>query len=1565
MSQEGFNRVMSPTSPSNSNLIPRATRSRVNLTSTAMATLVGSFPNQGSGKRGRSLPPPQSNSTGAISTDSSSSQQIQQQQQANNASATTSAIHQRRMADLESQFDGWDGMNERWDGMSERWDGEEEQEQASIYNTANNTPANFNQNRQQRRARFSGNVTPAANNGINAPMSPAYRIEDSTITRRESTSKFNFSSISKLKSKDNYLAWRDIVFPEITAVGLGPYTTPIPTSTNEQQQQIDHINSAKLDSILNRLVSDEILARLRGCNTQGRPWAKLQYLHDTYGTIPPQVLDDLSLKFSNTEKFNPNKETWDSKYNQIVTLYNDLLLHGAHVDETTLCMTLLRAIRGVKGLDFVHQQQQNIPLQSRSSISIYAAVLAQESSNRMDGYWIKPGSGGKHYFAGERDSRGGRSGRGGTSRKRGGGKSGEKQFGEKQFTPRHGAYCGCTSCVAYFKNIAESDIKPVPKPRNNDNDKYRPPKKHYFTSDYTTEPSDTLYADTCSYFTLIKNREWISHLTECDEWSIGSDHQPIRVMGHGLLNITTVNEKGAPVDLEITCAYAPDCDANLLSIGQIYNDNSNVIAIGHHGKTRYYDGGLNVLTTMQVQLGKNNNLCEVVDWQLTNPVAARHYHTGKLKNLNYSPTPVKMTSREAHLIFYHSDRVVDKLEKDGRIEITDRDNATTNVCEACCYAKMQNAPYKRKSDHWSVVNAKAGEVLVTDNVGPYNVPISFDGSKYFNLIKDKHSGLMQATAFKHRSEVPKIVQERIAWTEQQLNSKVKIVEFDGAKEFTEGDLSKLLQEKGIVGLASCPYEPNQNATAESSVKQVTRPAKAFLQAAQAPPEFFIHAVEHTIELIHRTRKYRDTGKTSYEIQHGKPADLGQLCHRFLEQCKVNRQKPQKVGGKNPLQAESSNCVWLGLSRDHKGHKFYDLDSSKIIHARIENAKFMGTFHDFSNFVEIEEENCDVFDESYSDTSSEHEELDLSENNELGDPGPRPKRASKRPSMYNAASGRYYFTGSGSGTGFGHGFNSGDLLFDEDNPTLQEAIDSNDRDKWIQACKKEWQQMCSAEAVQIIELDTSRKVVGNKLVLKKKYAADGSFQKFKARWVIKGFTQVHGQDFHETFAPVSAANTIRVFFAIVVQRRMFIIGFDVSAAFLNTLLKERVQTSLPPHWYSLMSDAEIDIINRMRNPGILLLKSVYGLRQSGRNWYLDVKDALLQDGFTPTISDPCLFFKWHNNNLILITVYVDDFIIAADQEEDVEEVLKNIESRFKGERNDVTSHLGMRVSYDREAGIITLDQEEFVKKILKSFSQSGETGYWKPVQTPLDVGGEMKESSETEQDFDQKLYQQANGSLAYLATRTRPDISIAWSVVSRRNARPKVSDWNRLKRIFRYLAGTKDYKLVYRRDPDLDWKESLQGYCDASFGGSKSDRKSQSGYFFMIGSMTILWCSKKQSTVALSATEAEYICLASGVQEGCWISNILGEIGLGVQRVVVHEDNMGAIHIAHNNGSHGRVKHIDIKYHYIKEKVEQGSLLIKYCKTDVMVADVLTKALAQTKFNRFRALLGVVKFEVKL
>ena len=213
-----------------------------------------------------------------------------------------------------------------------------------------------------------------------------------------------------------------------------------------------------------------------------------------------------------------------------------------------------------------------------------------------------------------------------------------------------------------------------------------------------------------------------------------------------------------------------------------------------------------------------------------------------------------------------------------------------------------------------------------------------------------------------------------------------------------------------------------------------------------------------------------------------------------------------------------------------------------------------------------------------------------------------------------------------------------------------------------------------------------------------------------------------------------------------------------------------------------------------------------------------------------------------------------------------------------------------------------------------------------------------------------------GSLLYLSTWTRPDISYAVNNVAKFCSKPTQQHWIAVKRIMRYLKGTINAGLRYNKgtaDPECT------GFSDSDWAGDLDDRKSTSGYIFNIGGAAVSWRSKKQTCVALSTAEAEYMALASAAQEVVWLQQLLAEIDDSkVKPIIVHEDNQAAIHIAKNPQYHGRTKHIGIKYHYIREQVDKGTVILKHCASGDMVADILTKGLCRDKYTQLRSMSGV-------
>ena len=244
---------------------------------------------------------------------------------------------------------------------------------------------------------------------------------------------------------------------------------------------------------------------------------------------------------------------------------------------------------------------------------------------------------------------------------------------------------------------------------------------------------------------------------------------------------------------------------------------------------------------------------------------------------------------------------------------------------------------------------------------------------------------------------------------------------------------------------------------------------------------------------------------------------------------------------------------------------------------------------------------------------------------------------------------------------------------------------------------------------------------------------------------------------------------------------------------------------------------------------------------------------------------------------------------------------------------------------------------------------------KPVATPVDQSTKLLPNEE--EPVNKEQYQSLIRGLTYAVTATRPDLAHALGTVNQFCSNPGEEHWKAAKRILRYIKETIDYGITFDGNKENDVK--LKGYFDADWGSNPNGRKSQSGYLFTVCGAVISWASKKQSVVALSSTKAEYIAASLASQEAVWLGSLLGDISF-VQKepTVIKEDNQGTIALSKNPKYHLRTKHIDIKCHFIRDKVEKKELALEYCPTEQMLADLLTKQLGKTLFQRLRGLMGV-------
>ena len=369
----------------------------------------------------------------------------------------------------------------------------------------------------------------------------------------------------------------------------------------------------------------------------------------------------------------------------------------------------------------------------------------------------------------------------------------------------------------------------------------------------------------------------------------------------------------------------------------------------------------------------------------------------------------------------------------------------------------------------------------------------------------------------------------------------------------------------------------------------------------------------------------------------------------------------------------------------------------------------------------------------------------------------------------------------------------------------------------------------------------------------------------------------------------------------------------------------------------------------------LKRSIYGLKQSPRCWNHALDGRLKEMGFKQTSSDPCIYVSTDSEGeMFIIAVYVDDIILGGRSESKMEEVKKELSQQFKMKDLGPLHHfLGVTVTQDQGTGQVWMGQPTYTEQLLHKFGMSD----CKPVRTPVNPEVKLTPCENEDNVYNQKMYQAAVGSLLYLSTKTRPDIAYAVGSVARFCAKPSNEHWTAIKRILRYLKGTTHFGLHYSDIAPPD----CVGYSDADWAGDTGDRKSTSAYVFLLGGAAISWKSNKQSCVALSTAEAEYVALSAAAQEAIWLQQLLSDLlNKNIRETTILEDNQSAICLAKNQHVHGKTKHVDIKYHFVRELVEAGRINLSYCPSEDMIADMLTKGLPISQFEKLRQLAGVAQ-----
>ncbi|KAL0414014.1 UNVERIFIED_CONTAM: Retrovirus-related Pol polyprotein from transposon TNT 1-94 [Sesamum radiatum] len=427
--------------------------------------------------------------------------------------------------------------------------------------------------------------------------------------------------------------------------------------------------------------------------------------------------------------------------------------------------------------------------------------------------------------------------------------------------------------------------------------------------------------------------------------------------------------------------------------------------------------------------------------------------------------------------------------------------------------------------------------------------------------------------------------------------------------------------------------------------------------------------------------------------------------------------------------------------------------------------------------------------------------------------------------------------------------------------------------------------------ELMDLPPGSTPLGCKWILKRKYKADGSIDKYKARLVAKGFKQKEGLDFFDTYSPVTRITSIRVLIAIAALYDLEIHQMDVKTAFLNGELDEEIYMEQPEGF----------VVPGQEKKVCRLVKSLYGLKQAPKQWHEKFDRTMLSNGFKINECDKCVYVKSSHNSFIIVCLYVDDMLIMGSNRDVILTTKRMLTKHFDMKDMGLADViLGIKISKTSDG--LALSQSHYIENILKKFKAYDSP----PAKTPVDLNLHLaKNKGESEGQIE---YSRIIGSLMYIMNCTRPDIAYAVNKLSR-----------------------------------------FTRYSDANWISDSKDTKSTSGYVFTIGGGAVSWKSSKQTCIARSTMESEFIALDKAGEEAEWLRNFLEDIPCWtkpVPAIMIHCDSQSAIGRAQSGMYNGKSRHIRRRHNTIRQLISSGIISIDYIKSKENLADPLTKGLSR-------------------
>lgn len=1125
------------------------------------------------------------------------------------------------------------------------------------------------------------------------------------------------------------------------------------------------------------------------------------------------------------------------------------------------------------------------------------------------------------------------------------------------------------------------------KKSNNSGEKVNKVENNEFCFQIRTTPNDDEWLiDSGATAHVTNNKRLLDSIAQTNSTVTVANDSIENVSCKGNIVIDMVNEDGEQAKATLTdVLYAPKIHGNLISVKKLMDK----------GYAVTFDDGKCAITKKEKQVAVADQINGLFKLRRRNVINA-------CKTKEHS----KHCIHYWHRVFGHRDPDAIKfMSKNNMIEGLQLVNCGLKIqCETCMKAKLTRLPFPKKSRNKS---KEILDLIHTDICGPMQTE-SLGKKRYVLTLIDDFSKFTTIHFLREKSETAEKIKEFVAFVKNKFNKKPKVIRSDRGGEFIGKELKSYLRSQGIKQQFTAPYTPQQNGIAERKNRSLIEMARCLLEDSGLPKFLWAEAV-NTANFIQNRTITKGTASIPIQSWSGiKPM----ISHMQIFGTKCFAHVPEEKRRK--LDNTAKETVFIGYEEGSKAYRLYDKRTHKLIISRdvrfIENPSHssnisvdLSTKSKSEKSIQVNNSEIDSSSNRSANSRADDEESESEGNATLTrtDMNYRNKHSSSDESTTSDSSTNSESTvvpanyqtllddeyGELSTSFDDVSISNSDSEYEKtsgrieteakensetkDSPqrqlsqrankgvppqrfqanliiepkTLTEALSSQDtKEKWLQAMKEEMESHKDNNTWELCDLPEGRKAIGCKWVFKTKVDSSGKIKRFKARLVAKGFTQKFGEDYDQVFAPVAKQTTFRILLSIASAKKLLVHHLDVKTAFLNGKLSETIYMKQPPGFE-----------NQNKNLVCRLKRGIYGLKQAAKLWNDEIHRALTSKGFERSKADPCLYSMNMNGEMVYVLIYVDDMAIVAKSTQTMNKVKSMLTSQFKTQDlGEIKHYLGIEVTRDCD-DIFHLNQSQYIRKIVNEFGLSSA----KASDVPIHVSyGKASSNSDDSLILSNAQYQKLLGCLLYVSVNTRPDIAASISILAQKVSQPRQEDWNELKRVLKYLKGTADLKLA------LGYKnysgEFLLGYSDANWAEDKTNRKSNSGHVFLINGAAVCWSARKQSLVALSTCEAEFVALSEACRAASWIRKLLIDMKESMTKpTTILEDNQSCLNLVEQEERlSDRSKHIDTRFHFVKDYIKSGLVACKYCPTEKMLADVLTKPIAAAKFKQFRSHLGL-------